>query len=166
MHARIWTGDSRQPEAAAVAIVGERIVDVGSNEQIAGWRGDQTRVVDAENRRVVAGFNDAHVHIVSAGTALEQVDLRDATDAAEITRRIGERARTNPGEWIAGGRWSDEIVAVDLPTRSAIDDVTNWTPVFVTDSGGSRALVNSAAFGRAGITEQTLDPPGGRIVRD
>jgi predicted amidohydrolase YtcJ len=166
IHARIWTGDRRQPEASAVAIVADRIADIGSTDRIVAWRGEDTRVIDAENRRVVPGFNDAHVRIVEAGTALEQVDLRDARDAVEIARRIGERARMNPGEWIVGGRWSAGLSTTDLPTRAAIDDVTNGTPVFVVDGRGARALVNSAAFGRAGITEQTVDPAGGRIVRD
>lgn len=165
-HARIWTGDSRHPEADAIAVVGDRIVDVGADERINAWRGELTRVVDAEHRRVIPGFNDAHVHVVDAGIALEQVDLRDATDAAEITRRIGERARTNPGEWIVGGRWNARLADGDLPPRLAIDDVTNGTPVFVVDGDRRRAIVNAAAFGRAGITEQTPDPPGGRIVRD
>ena len=166
IHARIWTGDGRQPEASAMAIVADRIADIGSTDRIVAWRGEDTRVIDAENRRVVPGFNDAHVRIVEAGMALEQVDLRDARDAAEITRRIGERARLNPGEWIVGGRWSADLSTADVPTRAAIDDVTNGTPVFVVDGRGARALVNSAAFGRAGITEQTDDPASGRIVRD
>jgi len=165
-HARIWTGDPNQPEASAVAVIGERIVDVGSDDRIDAWRGDETRVIDAAQRRIVAGFNDAHVHLVDAGTAIEQIDLRDAADAGEIIRRIGERARASPGDWIAGGRWSARFAAGDLPTRSALDDVTNGSPVFVVDVDRRRALVNSAAFGRAGITDQTPDPPDGRIVRD
>jgi len=165
-HARIWTGDPVHPEASALAVIGERIVDVGADDRIDAWRGADTRVIDAAGRRVVAGFNDAHVHIVDAGTAIEQIDLGDAVDAGEIVRRIAERARANPGDWIAGGRWSARFAAVDLPTRSALDDVTNGSPVFVVDADRRRALVNSAAFGRAGITEQTPDPPDGRIVRD
>jgi len=165
-HARVWTGDPALPEASAVAVVGDRIVDVGSDSLIDGWRAEDTRVIDAGGRRVVPGFNDAHVRIVDAGTVIEQIDLRDAPDAAEILRRIAERARASPGDWIAGGRWSPSLADADLPTRSAIDDVTNGSPVFVVDGERRRALVNSAAFGRAGVTEQTPDPPGGRIVRD
>ncbi|HYM25197.1 MAG TPA: amidohydrolase family protein [Vicinamibacterales bacterium] len=165
-HARIWTGDPAQPEASAFAVFGDRIVDVGSVRAIDAWRGENTRVVDAEGRRVVPGFNDAHVHVADAGTALEQIDLTDAADAAEILRRISERARAAPGEWIAGGRWNSALPPDALPARAAIDDATNGTPVFVTDAAGRRALVNAAALGRAGITEQTPDPPDGRIVRD
>ena len=166
-NARIWTGDPLQPEANAVAVIGDRIVDVGSAREIDRWRGTATTVVDAEGRRVLPGFNDAHVHLIDGGTALDNVHLKDAETPAEFARRIGERAKTKPGEWILGGDSDDQRWApAELPTRQLIDDVTNATPVFVTRYDGHMALANSTALGRAGITESTPDPPGGAIVRD
>jgi predicted amidohydrolase YtcJ len=165
--ARIWTGDARQPSAAAVAVIGARIVDVGSADEIERWRGPMTTVIDAEGRRLVPGFNDAHVHFVDGGTELENVDLKDADSQAEFARRISERARAKPGEWILGGEWDDQRWSpAELPTRQLIDDRTNGTPVFVSRYDGHMALANSAALGRAGITERNADPPGGAIVRD
>jgi predicted amidohydrolase YtcJ len=165
--ASIWTGDSRRPTATAVAVIGDRIVDVGSADEIERWRGPTTTVVDAEGRRLVPGFNDAHVHFVDGGVALENVDLKDADSQAELARRIGERARAKPGEWIIGGEWDDQRWSpAELPTRQLIDDRTNGTPVFVSRYDGHMALANSAALGRAGVTEETTDPPGGAIVRD
>lgn len=166
-NARIWTGDALQPDANAVAIVGDRIVDVGSSREIDRWRVPATTVIDAEGRRVLPGFNDAHVHLIDGGTALDNVNLKDAATPAEFTRRIGERAKTKPGEWILGGEWDDQRwTPAELPSRQLIDDVTNATPVFVTRYDGHMALANSTALGRAGITESTPDPPGGAIVRD
>ncbi len=166
-NARIWTGEARQPAAAALAVIGERIVAVGDAKDIERWHGRDTQVVDAEGRRVVPGFNDAHVHFVDGGAELENVDLKDADTPAEFARRIGERARSRPGDWISGGNWDDQRWSPpDLPTRALIDDVTNGTPVFVSRYDGHMALANSAALGRAGITESTPDPPGGSIVHD
>ena len=166
-NARIWTGDALQPDANAVAVVGDRIVDVGSSREIDRWRVPATTVIDAEGRRVLPGFNDAHVHLIDGGTALDNVNLKDAETPAEFTRRIGERAKTKPGEWILGGEWDDQRwTPAELPTRQLIDDVTSATPVFVTRYDGHMALANSTALGRAGITESTPDPPGGAIVRD
>jgi len=163
----VWTGDARQPDASAVAIVGDRIVEVGSSREIDRWRAAATTVVDAEGRRVLPGFNDAHVHLIDGGTALDNVNLKDAETPAEFARRIGERAKTKPGEWILGGEWDDQRWSpAELPTRHLVDDVTNATPVFVTRYDGHMALANSTALGRAGITESTPDPPGGAIVRD
>jgi predicted amidohydrolase YtcJ len=166
-NARIWTGESRQPQATALAAIGERIVEVGDAKSIERWRGRETRVVDAGGRRVIPGFNDAHVHFVDGGAELENVDLKDAETPEEFARRIGERARSRPGEWILGGNWDDQRWSQpELPTRALIDDITNGTPVFVSRYDGHMALANSAALGRAGITEATPDPPGGTIVRD
>jgi predicted amidohydrolase YtcJ len=166
-NARVWTGETRQPSATALAIIGERIVAIGESKDIDRWRGRDTQVLDAEGRRALPGFNDAHVHFVDGGAELENVDLKDADTPAEFARRIGERARARPGEWVLGGNWDDQRWSPpELPTRALIDDLTNGTPVFVYRYDGHMALANSAALGRAGITEATPDPPGGSIVRD
>ncbi|MBW8865794.1 MAG: amidohydrolase [Acidobacteria bacterium] len=165
--AQIWTGDPQRPAAAAVAVIRDRIVEVGDANDIDRWRGPATTVLDAQGRRLVPGFNDAHVHFVDGGTELENVDLKDADSPAEFARRIAERARARPGEWILGGEWDDQRWSPPaLPTRELIDDRTNGTPVFVSRYDGHTALANSAALGRAGVTEATADPPGGVIVRD
>jgi predicted amidohydrolase YtcJ len=166
-NARIWTGNLQQPAAAALAVIGERIVDIGTADDIDRWRGSSTQIVDAGGRRVLPGFNDAHVHFVDGGAQLENVDLKDAGSQSEFARRIAERARARPGEWILGGDWDDQRwTPAALPTRALIDDVTNGTPVFVVRYDGHMGLANSAALGRAGVTETTPDPPGGEIVRD
>lgn len=166
-HANIWTGDAARPDAKALAIIGDRIVDIGDVDEIERWRGLNTTVIDAKGRRVVPGFNDAHVHVVDGGVQLDNVDLKGADSQAEFVRRISERARARPGEWITGGNWDDRHWSpAMLPARQLIDDVTNSSPVFVSRYDGHMALANSAALGRAGITEQIPDPPGGVIVRD
>jgi predicted amidohydrolase YtcJ len=165
-NAKIWTGNPRQPQAEAQAVVGERIVEIGSAADVDRWRGAATRFVDAGGRRVLPGFNDAHVHFVDGGAQLERVDLKDADSPAEFARRIVQRARARPGEWILGGDWDDQRwTPPELPSRALIDDETGGTPVFVVRYDGHMALANSAALGRAGVTERTPDPPGGEIVR-
>ena len=165
--ARIWTGNSAQPSATAVAVIGDRIVDVGDDDQIERWQGAGTTVLNAEGRRLIPGFNDAHTRFASGGLELDEVDLRDAATAAEFARRINERAKAKPGEWILGGRWDDRRwTPPQLPTRALIDDITNSTPVFLVRDDGKMALANAAALGRAGITERTSAPPGGALVRD
>jgi predicted amidohydrolase YtcJ len=166
-NAKIWTGNPQLREAEALAVIGERIVEVGRAADVADWHGASTRVIDAGGRRVVPGFNDAHVHFVDGGAQLERVDLKDAPSQAEFARRIGERARSHPGEWVLGGDWDDQQWnPAELPARTLIDDATNGTPVFVSRYDGHMALANSAALGRAGVTDKTADPPGGQIVRD
>jgi predicted amidohydrolase YtcJ len=165
--ANVWTGDPLRPNAEAIAVIGDRIADLGSADDIDRWRGPATTIVDAGGRRLVPGFNDAHVHFVDGGMQLDNVDLKDADTQAEFARRIAERAKAKPGDWILGGEWDDQRwTPADLPTRHLIDDRTNGTPVFVSRYDGHMALANSAALGRAGVTEETRDPPGGAIIRD
>ena len=100
----VWTGNSLQPDAKAVAVIGDRIVDVGGAADIERWSRRETTVVDAAGRRLVPGFNDAGVGFADGGAALDHVDLQDAASAAEFARRIDERAKAKPGEWVLGGR--------------------------------------------------------------
>lgn len=167
-HAKVWTADKTHPRAEAVAVLGDRIVAVGSNAAIGTWRGPHTKVVDARDRVLVPGFNDAHVHFLSGGIELDSVQLTDATSQAEFARRIGERAKKTPkGEWILGGDWDEtKWNPQEIPTKDLIDALTPHTPVFVSRYDGHMVLANSLALRLAGITAQTPDPPGGVIVRD
>jgi predicted amidohydrolase YtcJ len=167
-NAKIWTVDSARPEAEAVAVLGDRIVAVGSNQDVGTWRGPNTRVIDGEGKRLLPGFNDAHVHFATGGAGLEQVQLNDATSLQEFVRRIGERAGKTPkGEWILGGTWDEtKWNPPQLPTKESIDPVTGDVPVAVGRYDGHMILANSVALRLAGITAQTPDPAGGEIVRD
>ncbi|MFI5072834.1 MAG: amidohydrolase, partial [Terriglobales bacterium] len=167
-NAKVWTGDSNHPAAEAVAVIGDRIVAVGSAREIDLWRGPRTRVIDARGKLLLPGFNDAHVHFVEGGAQLDSIQLNDATSAAEFARRVAERAHSTPkGEWILNGDWDEtKWTPPQLPTRELIDPATPDNPVFLDRYDGHMALANSVALRMAGITAQTPDPPGGIIVRD
>ena len=167
-NAKIWTGDKAQPMAEAVAILGDRIVAVGSNGEVESWRGPKTKSIDAHGKLLLPGFDDSHVHFAEGGQQLDAVQLNDATSAQEFVRRIGERAKKTPnGEWILRGDWDEtKWSPPELPTKEMIDPVTGDTPVFVSRYDGHMSLANSAAIKLAGVTASTPDPPGGQIVRD
>jgi len=167
-NAKVWTVDKARPTAQAVAVLGDRVVAVGSNAEVEVLRGTTTKVIDAHGKLLLPGFNDAHVHFVTSGTRLNQVQLNDATSVDEFTRRIAERAKTTPkGEWIEGGDWDEtKWTPAKLPTKDVIDPVTPDNPVFLEHHDGHMALANSVALRLAGVTAQTPDPPGGTIVRD
>src|SRR5258706_4808938 len=167
-NAKIWTVDRDHPEAEAVALLGDRIVAVGSNQEINVWRGPNTRVQDAGGKRLLPGFNDAHVHFTSGGQQLDNVQLNDVTSTQEFAHRVGERAgKTAKGEWILGGDWDEtKWTPSQLPTKELIDATTSQTPVAVSRYDGHMILANSLALKLAGITAQTADPDGGVIVHD
>jgi predicted amidohydrolase YtcJ len=168
VNALVHTMDPSQPFAEAVAIHGNRIVAVGASNEIKEMAGPRTRIVDAQKRVVLPGFNDSHVHFLSGGFQLSSVDLRDASTPQELAERIRRFAEKLPaGRWITGGDWDHESwPEAKLPTKDLIDTFTPDTPVFVNRLDGHMALANSRALRLAGVTRQTLDPPGGMIVRD
>src|SRR5437868_6508024 len=172
VNANVRTMDAKHPTAEAVAVLGERVVAVGSNEEIRRLAGARTRVVDAKGALVLPGFNDAHVHFLSGGFQLSSVDLRDANTPQEFAERIRAFASKLPkGRWVTGGDWDHERwPAVNgnapLPTKELIDSFTPDTPVFVNRLDGHMALANGYALRLAGVTSDTPDPQGGLIVRD
>jgi len=164
----VRTMDPARPVVEAVAIHGKHIVALGSSNEIKKLAGSNTRIIDAKKRLVLPGFNDAHVHFLSGGFQLSSVDLRDANTPAEFAERIRRFASSLPsGRWITGGDWDHERWPdAKLPTSELIDRFTPNTPVFVSRLDGHMALANSLALKLAGVNRQTLDPPGGVIVRD
>jgi predicted amidohydrolase YtcJ len=165
---KVWTGNPAQPEAEAIAILDGRIAAVGSDTEVRRWAGPATKVLELRGRRVVPGFNDAHVHFFDGGQGLASVQLRDASSPEVFRDRIGAYARTlDKGRWVLNGNWDHERwTPASLPTRQLIDAVTPDNPVFVNRLDGHMALANSLALELAGITRDTPDPPGGSIVRD
>ena len=164
----VHTMDPANPIAEAVAVFGNRIVAVGSTKEIRKLAGSGTRTIDANKRLVLPGFNDSHTHFLTGGFQLASVDLRDAANEQDFASRIRVFAEKLPkGRWVTGGDWDHERWPdAKLPTKKLIDGFTADTPVFVNRLDGHMALANSAALRLAGVTRETIDPPGGVIVRD
>jgi predicted amidohydrolase YtcJ len=167
-NAAVYTVDKQHPKAEAVAVIGDRIVAVGSRADIDLWLGPQTKVIDASGKLLLPGLNDAHVHFIQGGAQLDQVNLTDATTPEEFAKRIAAQvAKTAKGEWILGGRWDEtKWPKPELPTKELVDPGTGDTPIFVERYDGHEALANSAAMKLAGINAKTPEVPGGVIVRD
>ncbi len=167
IYGRIWTGDSANPWAQAVAVRGDSIIAVGDSATVAALVGSRTEVIAPEGAFVTPGFMDDHVHLRWGGDQLASVDLRDAASPEEFTRRIREFAATlRPGEWITGGDWDHERwPGTPLPDRSWIDSVTPNNPVFVNRLDGHMALANTRALTAAGLDRGMREIPGGSIMR-
>lgn len=168
VNGKIWTENPAQPEVEALAITGSRIIAAGDNQSIRSLAGPATRILDVQGRRVVPGFNDAHLHFYIGGDTLTSIDLRDVNSHTELRARIAAYARTAPrGEWILNGSWDQERwTPVTLPTHELIDDVTPDHPVWVNRSDGHMMFANALAMRLAGVDRTTADVPGGEVVRD
>ncbi|MCX7639572.1 MAG: amidohydrolase [Pyrinomonadaceae bacterium] len=168
INAKVRTMDESKSEAQALAVSGNKIIIVGTNEEVKPLVGEKTRVIDAQGKLILPGFNDAHLHFMEGGASLASVDLRDAASPEEFVRRIKEYAEKLPkGRWILQGNWDHEKWSPSiLPTKEMIDPVTPNNPVFIQRLDGHMALANSLALKLAGVDKNTKDVEGGEIVRD
>jgi len=166
-NARIWTVDKSRPNAEAVAVLGGRILAVGTGAEIKKNVGKPTKVYDLGGKRMLPGFIDNHTHFMSGGFQLQSVDLKHAKSEQEFAKLIRERAEKYPQRWITGGDWDhDNWPGGKLPTKELVDSFTQGTPVFVNRYDGHMALANSYVLKLAGVTKETKDPPGGTVVKD
>jgi predicted amidohydrolase YtcJ len=169
LHGRIYTNDPKQPWAVAMAVRDEKILCIGTITQImlecGGAEGED--VVQLNDRFVMPGFNDAHVHVGGAARDKLNLALNGAASMAEIQKLVKEAAATHkPGEWILGSgwdqtRWPDQ----KFPGRLQLDEAAPQNPVYLEHVSGHIAVVNSLALKHAEITKDTPDPPGGQIER-
>jgi predicted amidohydrolase YtcJ len=165
-NANIWTGNPDQPRAQAMAVIGDSIIAVGTNDEVAQHTGSSTEVIDAGGKFITPGFIDTHVHLLDGGFNLSSVHLRDAQSPKEFTQRIADFAKTVPkGTWITGGEW-DGSDWDELPSKEWIDEVTPDHPVYVMRLDGHMVLANSLALESAGVNRDTEDVSGGVILRN
>lgn len=168
VNGNVRTMNERHPRAEAVAITGQMISAVGTNAEVMRSAGPRTRVIDAEGRMVIPGFNDAHVHFMAIGNRFSSIDLRSTKDAASMMREVEFYARVLPkGRWILGSGWSvSKWIGPLAPNLPHVDKITPENPLLVYSSDPSIAFANSVALRIAGIGASTSQPAGGEIVRD
>jgi len=168
LHAHIYTVNVRQPWAEALAVGDGKILAVGTDHQIAAYRGASTKVVDGKGRLVLPGFTDCHAHFLDGSFTLQQVNLDDAKTINEIVQRVKLYADAHPKDpWVLGRGWMYPVFgASGLPDKKYLDAILPGRPVYLESYDGHTWWANSKALEAAHITGDTPNPPGGEIVRD
>jgi len=162
---KVWTGDSANAWADAMAITGNEIVYVGKDYE--SFKGSNTEMIDLGGKLMLPGFIDNHTHFLSGGYNLSSVDLRKAKTKQEFISILKDFCQQrNDDRWVLGGDWDHEAWGGELPSRSWIDSVTGDHPVFVSRYDGHMALANSKALGLARINRNTKVPVGGEMKKD
>jgi predicted amidohydrolase YtcJ len=162
----VYTVNERQPHAEAIAVKGDRIVFVGSNEEAKKFRA--ARVVDLGGQTVVPGLTDSHCHIFGIGERELRLNLEGANSLGDFFAKVKARvAQTERGKWVTGRGWIETFWKPSrFPTRQDLDKIAPDNPVFLTRADGHAAVVNSAALKIARIDDKTPDPFGGEILKD
>jgi predicted amidohydrolase YtcJ len=165
--AEVYRVDEARSWASAIALRGDRIVAVGTDDEVRELLGPRTEHHHLPGRMVLPGFQDAHVHPPFAGLDRLRVSLHEEDSRQAYLDRIGQYARDNPDlEWIAGGGWAMEHFPGGLPVKEDLDAVVGARAVFLFNRDVHGAWLSSRALELAGIDRDTPDPPSGRIERD
>jgi predicted amidohydrolase YtcJ len=173
-HGNVYTGTedgsslAAGKRAEAIALRGDRILAVGARDEVMKTKGPETRIVDLGGHFVMPGFNDAHLHLASAGFEKLTVNLVGAKTLDEFRDRLRAKVeKVAPGEWIVGRGWDETLWPVKvLPTRWDLDEVAHSNPVYLDRVDGHIGVANTLALRLASITVASRDPVGGKIDRD
>lgn len=167
-NAKIFTGDPGRPAATAIGIRDGRVTVLGDDADVLSQVSADTTVIDAQNRRVIPGLNDSHLHVIRGGLnyvlELRWDGVPSLTIAMQMLRE--QAARTPRGQWVrvVGGFTKEQFAEKRLPTLAELNQAAPDTPVFILNLYQS-ALLNRAALEAAGFSKETPNPRGGQIVR-
>ncbi|CAN5754350.1 amidohydrolase [soil metagenome] len=165
--ARVRTMDAGRPLADAVAITAERVVGLGSVEEVLALRGPRTEVRTLPGACILPGFHDAHVHLAMHGLSLDRLRLDHVATLPEALDAIAaEVAGRPPGTWVLGSGFSLPRWGCTTLHREALDRIAPDHPVYLRSQDHHAGWANGAALAAAGVSAQTPDPTSGVIVRD
>jgi predicted amidohydrolase YtcJ len=171
---KIVTVDAAMPEAQAIAINGDRIAAVGSNDAIQRYVGPSTRVIDLRGQLAIPGLIESHGHFMGFRQSKLTLDLMDVKDWNEIVAMVAAAAKqAKPGEWILGRGWHQEKWSSvpkpnveGFPFHDELSKVSPNNPVMLTHASGHASFVNAKAMELSAITRTTVNPAGGEILKD
>ncbi len=126
------------------------------------------QVIDMQGKTVIPGLIDAHGHVMGLGYRAMQVNLEGTRSVGEALERVKMWADANPqADWVLGRGWNQVLWTENrFPTAEELDSISDGRPIYLTRVDGHAAWANSVAMSKAGISRETLDPPGGLIIKD
>lgn len=154
------------PDAEAIAIRGDRIIFVGTEERARDHQGAETVIRDLRGAVVIPGLVESHTHVMELGANLNRIDLRGVDTELEAIERVVAGARDRPpGQWIFGYGWDEGAWANRYPNLRRLSDAFPRNPVYLRSRHGFAGWLNRAALEAVGITADTDPPAGGRILK-
>ncbi len=157
-----------QPYAEAVAVKDNRIIKVGTTEEISYLIGKDTKIVYLNYSTVLPGFIDTHIHVADFGRFLMWLNLTEVTSITQMLNLLKQRLdKLSSSKWVIGRGWDENrFIERRLPTRYDLDLVSLNNPVIFYHAAGMICVVNSKALELAGINSKTQPPEGGIIEKN
>lgn len=165
-NANVLTQDKQLPVAEAFAVTDGKIIAVGTNNEILALQQPNTKLIDANNKTVLPGFIDAHIHIWKVGNLKTfLLDLRGVSSIEEMQDKLSDFIKRNPGNGWIQARGFNEVNMKEqrLPTKEDLDIITTQRPLYIIRTCAHIGIANSKAIELSNITAQTPIPPGGEI---
>lgn len=174
LNGNFFTADSLKPQASAMAIAGDRILALGTEAEVRAMAGPNTETMDLKGAFAMPGFIEGHGHFAALGRSLQHLDLMHTKSWTEVVDMVAEKAKTAaPGEWIEGRGWhqekwtsAPERAVNGYPYHDLLSAAAPNNPVLLSHASGHGVIANAKAMELAGISRESSDPVGGRIVRD
>lgn len=166
---KIYTANEAQWTAEATAILGDKIIFVGTNAKAVNYMCGGAQIMNMAGKYVYAGFTDSHQHVEGVGQRPKTLSLFGINSLKETVNAIEAFSVTVPAnEWVQGRGWIERewIDEKRFLSKHDVDSFTADKPLFMPRADGVSALVNSKALELAGITKDSLDPLGGKFERD
>ncbi|MEQ8475473.1 MAG: amidohydrolase [Fulvivirga sp.] len=176
----IYTVDENNMKAEAIAILGDRILDVGTSADMEKYKGENTKIIDLKGKTLTPGFIEGHGHFMGLGYNELNLDLMDVKSYDELVERVEEAvANAKPGEWIVGRGWhqskwdnTNEKMIKGFQTHDKLSAVSPDNPVYLRHASGHAGMANTKAMEIAGVlqmskenlTEEEVE--GGEVIRD
>lgn len=162
----VYTVDSINSKAEAVAVKDKAIIFVGDNESVQNYIGENTKVINLNGKMVLPGFVDAHCHSISSYRYFNELNLYGLKSKEDIQNAIKKYLFEHPdAKYIKGRGWSDTDFPGIGPDKKIIDEIVKDIPVSFSSDGGHSKWVNSKTLELAGMNNSTKNPKGGIIER-
>lgn len=176
----IYTVNEKQPTVEAVAVKGNKILALGSVEEVEKFKGEKTQIIDLQGKTMTPGFIEGHAHIMGVGYNELNLDLMNVKSYEEMVEKVREAAaKAQPGQWILGRGWHQEKWDVKpdkmvkgFQTHQLLSAASPNNPVFLRHASGHAAIANAKAMEIAGVNQLSIESlkqnsqEGGEILRD
>lgn len=165
---QVITVDDQFTVCEALAVKDNKILATGTNDQMIKYEGIETEVIDLSGKSLLPGFIDAHAHLELYGTNKLGVNCKNINSIEEMKEKLGAVAEKTPiGQWIRGwGYNQNKLLEGRHPNRWDLDEVSTEHPIIVVRTCGHISAANSKALELGEIHKDTIDPVGGKFVRE